>query len=323
MTGATTHRPAEAQPAEAQPDAARLARARALTAGIQHEYPFEPHFLEVDGGALHYLDEGPRDGETLLCVHGNPTWSFYFRRLAREFSDRRRVVAVDHIGCGLSDKPQDWGYRLADHVDNLVRLVETLDLRAITLVVHDWGGAIGFGMAARCPERIARLVITNTAAFPGGRVPLRIELCRIPGLGEVLLRGLNGFARAATVMAVSDRKRMRGEVRRGYLAPYSDWQSRIAHWRFVRDIPKDASHPSYATLAAIGEALPQFDGRPAAIFWGERDFCFTPRFRERWQEILPSAEVNAFEDSGHYVLEDAHERILPRLADFMERNPSA
>jgi haloalkane dehalogenase len=306
-------------PAALSPDA-RAAAARALVAPFAAEYPFAPRFLDVGPGALHYVDEGPRDAAPLLCLHGNPSWSFLYRRLARELRDRHRVVAPDHLGCGLSDKPQGWSYRLADHVANLERLVEALDLRDITLVVHDWGGAIGFGMATRHPERVARLVILNTAAFPEGRMPLRIALCRTPVLGEALIRRCNAFALAAVRMAVVKHERMTPVVRRGFLAPYADAASRIAHWRFVQDIPMSPRHPSYATLEEIDAGIPRLADRPAAIYWGERDFCFTPAFRRMWERRLPGAEVHGIEDAGHYVLEDAHERILPWLRDFLARS---
>lgn len=296
----------------------RELQARRVVAPFAAEFPFELRFLDVGPGALHYVDEGPRDGETLLCVHGNPSWSFLWRRLIGGLRAERRVVAPDHLGCGLSDKPRGWTYRLADHVANLERFVCELDLREITLVVHDWGGAIGFGMAARQPTRIARLVVTNTAAFPGP-MPLRIALCRTPLLGELLVRRFHAFARAALVMAVEKRERMTPAIQRGFLAPYPDAASRVAQWRFVRDIPSSPKHPSFATLLEIERSLARFRGLPALIAWGERDFCFTPRFRREWEERLPRAESHPFEDAGHYLLEDAHERILPCLKDFLER----
>ena len=123
-------------------------------------FPWEGNHLEVDGGTMHYLDEGPKDAPVILAVHGNPTWSFYWRALISAFSEEYRVVVPDHIGCGLSDKPQDWPYRLADHISNLEKLVAHLDLQNIILVVHDWGGAIGMGFATENAERISALVIT-------------------------------------------------------------------------------------------------------------------------------------------------------------------
>src|SRR6185503_4923839 len=126
-------------------------------------YPFESRFLSVRGYRLHYLDEGA--GQPLLFVHGNPTWSFYWRNLILGLRDRNRCVAVDHIGCGLSDKPQDYNYTLQQRIDDLVQLVETLDLSGATLLAHDWGGAIGLGNVLRVPERFSRIVLFNTGAF--------------------------------------------------------------------------------------------------------------------------------------------------------------
>ena len=297
-----------------------MARAAAALPELEG-YPFAPHLLETAAGALHYLDEGPAQAEPLLCVHGNPTWSYFYRRLVSGLSDEYRVVAPDHIGCGRSDKPQDWSYRLADHVANLERLVLALDLSRVTLVVHDWGGPIGFGVAARHPERFARLVIFNTAAFPSGRIPLRIDLCRTPLLGQVLIRRFNAFARAATHMTVARPGRMTAAVRRGYLAPYDSWKNRIANWKFVADIPLSRRHPSRAALEEIAAALPRFADLPAVVIWGERDWCFTPEFRREWERRLPGAKVHAIPDAGHYLLEDAHEEILPWLKAFLREHP--
>jgi len=294
-------------------------RAREACRSFRGEYPFEPHFLETPAGALHYLDEGPRDAAPVLCVHGNPTWSFYYRRLVRELSASHRVIAPDHLGCGLSDKPQEWSFRLADHVANLERLVLELDLRDLTLVVHDWGGAIGFGVAGRHPERFARFLVMNSAAFPADRIPLRIEVCRTPLLGELAVRGLNAFARAALVMATAHHERMTPEVRRGYLAPYDSWRNRIATHRFVADIPMSAQHPSWSALIEVAAGLESLRKKPMRIAWGERDWCFTPAFREMWQERFPEAEVLRIEHAGHYVLEDAHEEIIPWLTELLKR----
>lgn len=294
------------------------ARASALVEPFADLYPFAPHHLTANGGEMHFVDEGPRDAPVLLCVHGNPTWSFLFRRLVSAFSRDLRVVAPDHLGCGLSDQPADWSYRLADHVANLEHLVEELDLRRVTLLVHDWGGPIGFGMAARQLARIVRLVVTNTAAFPSTRMPRRIALCRVPIVGRWMVEGFDAFARAATVMAVD--RRMEPRVRRAYLAPYEAPRSARATWRFVDDIPMQPSHPSWKDLCAIAAALPLFRDLPALILWGERDWCFTPAFREEWERRLPRAEVRRLE-AAHYLFEDAPEAVESALRDFLTRNP--
>ena len=283
------------------------------------EYPFASHFLELDGLRYHYVDEGV--GETLLMVHGNPTWSFAWRNLIKDLSRDYRVVAVDHIGCGLSDKPQDYAYTLAQHIANLQRLVEALDLQRITLFAHDWGGAIGMGAAGRMPERFARFVLFNTAAFRSTRIPLRISVCRLPLFGALAVRGLNAFARAALTMAVEKPERMTAAIRAGYLAPYDTWASRIAVLRFVQDIPLRASHPSYRTLEEVEAGLARFGDRPMLLVWGERDWCFTPHFREEFERRFPQAESCPIGDAGHYVFEDAHERIIPRVREFLRAHP--
>ncbi|MFT7668788.1 MAG: pimeloyl-ACP methyl ester carboxylesterase [Planctomycetota bacterium] len=289
-----------------------------IRGSIQSEYPFESNFLQTRAGLLHYIDEGDKNAPPVLCIHGNPTWSFYYRRIAKEFRSDSRVIAPDHIGCGLSEKPQDWSYELADHIANLEQLVLDLDLKDITLVVHDWGGAIGCGVAVRHPERFKRIFVMNTAAFLFDQIPLRINVCKTPLLGELAVRGLNAFARAAVTMAMEDQARMTPEVRQGYLAPYDSWRSRIATHRFVRDIPMSPKHPSYATLEAIQEGLAKLRDKPMRIAWGMRDWCFTPAFKSIWEERFPAAESLALERAGHYVLEDAHEEVLPWLQGFMQ-----
>lgn len=292
-------------------------------AGIADEYPFESRFLEIDGLRYHYIDEGVREtgescGESrgpLLFVHGNPTWSFAWRGLIREFAGERRCVAVDHLGCGFSEKPQDYSYRLAGHVDNLVRLIESLDLRDVTLVAHDWGGCIGMGAAGRLPERFSRFVLMNTAAFRSTRIPLRIAVCRWPVVGALGVRGLNLFARAATWMAVSSR--LPAAVKRGLLAPYDSWANRIAIHRFVQDIPLRETHPSYGTLVEIEDSLVQFQDHPMQLIWGMRDWCFTAEFLREWTDRFPKAGVCRVESASHYVFEDAAREVSVALREFL------
>ncbi|HJO27144.1 MAG TPA: alpha/beta fold hydrolase [Planctomycetota bacterium] len=318
--------PHAARPAaRAEQPGARPARARQVTSGFADEYPFAPHFFESSDGSLHYLDEGPTQapegGDTtgpLLAIHGNPSWSFLYRNLVRSLRPRTRVIAPDHLGCGLSDKPAAGPYRLADHIARLTALVEHLDLRDITLCVHDWGGAIGLGCALAIPERFSRLVILNSAAFPpfpGGGVPARISICRAPGLGPFLMRRLNAFAHAAGRLATV--RPLSAPARRGFIAPYGTWADRVALDAFVRDIPADPDHPSHATLSAVAAGLPSLANLPTLILWGERDWCFTPAFRRRWQEAFPQARTESISDAGHWVLEDAPERALPCIREFL------
>ena len=282
-------------------------------------YPFSSHSLQLDRLRYHYLDEG--SGENLLMLHGNPTWSFYYRNLILGLKGSYRCVVPDHMGMGKSDKPQDYPYTLSRHIDNLEKLADHLELDDITLVVHDWGGAIGMGFAVRHPERIRRLVIFNTAAFLSSEIPLGLSLCRIPGFGAIAIRGFNVFARGAIRWACVKQERMTEEVRAGYLAPYDNFANRVANLRFVQDIPISPDSPSYSVIQHIEDNLKLFREHPVQIIWGAHDFVFNDHFLKRWQEIFPQAEVHRMEDAGHYVVEDAHERILPLLYEFLQKNP--
>ncbi len=281
-------------------------------------YPFVPKAFETPHGArMSYLDEGQGD-HAVLMVHGNPTWSFYYRELIKELSPNCRCIVPDHIGMGLSEKPESYPYQLATRIADLTALIDSLDLPSLDLVVHDWGGAIGFGVAAARPEKIRRIVVLNTAAFPSHHLPGRIAVCKFPLIGPVLVRGLNGFAWPATWMAMS-RRALSSDESRGYLFPYRSWSSRVAISGFVQDIPMTDQHPSWEALAKVEQGLSQFHNRPMLIVWGGRDFCFNDHFFEQWVERFPQAEQVYLEDAGHYVLEDAHNDALPRIREHLLR----
>ena len=281
-------------------------------------YPFTSLYFDLNPYKLHYLDEG--EGEVLLFLHGNPTWSFYYRSLIQNFQDRYRCVAPDHIGCGFSDKPQDYSYTLTTHIDNLEKLVGFLGLKSITLMVHDWGGAIGMGLAVRKPELIKRLVLFNTASFLSTDIPLRIGLCRMPLLGTILIRYLNLFVRGVLRFGLKRRKRLTQNVRAGYLAPYDTFENRIANLKFVQDIPMEQGVPSYSVIQYIERNLKQFDGYPILIIWGSEDFCFNVKFLNKWREIFPRAEVREVCNAGHLVVEDASDEIIPWIEGFLRKN---
>lgn len=286
-----------------------------LPADVAAEFPFSLRTYPLDAGRCAYVDEGR--GPTLLFVHGNPTWSFAWRRLIRELSPEFRCLAVDHLGMGLSDKPAGHAYRIGQHIDNLCRFIEGLDLREITLVGHDWGGCLGMGAAARMPERFSRFVMMNTAAFRSQRIPLRIAVCRIPLIGAFCVRGLNLFSLAALRMAVCRRERLTPAVRRGYLLPYDNWAHRRTVHRFIEEIPLSPKHPSYPTLVEVEQGLDQFRERPQLLIWGERDWCFTTEFLEQWKRRWPRAQEVRLPEAGHYLFEDAPERIAAELRKFL------
>ena len=287
-------------------------------------YPFESHFFEQNGLRQHYLDEGK--GAPVVMVHGNPTWSFYYRNLVTALKGQYRVIAPDHIGCGLSDKPADSGYSytLKQRVDDLDALLDHLQIKEkITLVLHDWGGMIGMAYASRHPERIARLVILNTAAFhlpAGEKFPLALKICRETQLGVFLLLGFNAFARCAARIGCK-RHPLSQELQEAYCSPYDSWQSRIATLRFVQDIPLNTGDAGYELISEVQDGLHRFADRPMLICWGEKDFVFDTVFRDEWQRRFPRAEVHSFADCGHYILEDAKEEVIPLIVDFLKKHP--
>jgi pimeloyl-ACP methyl ester carboxylesterase len=277
-------------------------------------YPFEPKRFDTGRGVMSYVDEGQGD-EAVVMVHGNPTWSFYYRSLVLGLRGRIRCIASDHLGCGLSDKPQNFDYTLGEHISNLRALLDNLNLKKIHLVVHDWGGPIGLGASLLKPEQLGRVVILNTAVFADTMIPLRIKLCRVPLLGEWLVRTMNGFAGPATWMAVT--QPLPTDVKRGYLYPYADWTSRIAVHRFVQDIPTGEGSASDRVLAEVERKLVVLRDRPVRILWGGRDFCFNRHYYNRWRVLLPGANADYFEEAGHYVLEDAGQECLYEIQVFL------
>ncbi len=277
---------------------------------------------------LHYLDEG--SGEPVVMVHGNPTWSFYYRNLADRLvgSGNYRVVVPDHVGCGRSDKPGDdrYSYTLAGRVDDLESLLDHLGLtRNLTLVVHDWGGMIGMTYAARHPGRIARLVVLNTGAFPlpkGKWFPWPLWVCRNTQLGALLVRGGNAFARIAA-RECCKRHPMGRDLRDAYTAPYDSWDNRIATLRFVQDIPLRAGDPGFDLIRDTAFGLGRFQSIPMLIAWGLKDFVFDRHFLAEWVRRFPEAEVHRFDDCGHYILEDARDEVIPLVESFLRRHPLA
>ncbi len=287
-------------------------------AWLKELYPFESHFLTVENDGhknqLHFVDEGQKNADPILMVHGNPTWSFYYRDLIKEFSNTNRVIAPDHIGCGFSDKPQNFEYMLENHISNIESLVEHLKLKDITLVVHDWGGAIGFGLATRHPDLIKKIVILNTAAYTCDYIPPQINICRTPILGEAVIRSFNAFAGPATHMAVE--KPLSKNVKKGYLLPYNNYKNRIATAKFVTDIPMKRSHRSWKTLENIENKLSELTC-PKLVLWGRKDFCFNDYFLNRWKGIYPDAKYKVFEEAGHYVIEDAGKDLINEMRSFI------
>ena len=291
------------------------------TPAWRQQYPFESRYAEIDGCRLHYIDHGTDEGDVILMMHGNPTWSFYWRHLVSDLSNNYRAIAIDHLGCGLSDKPADYDYCLQNHIDNACRIVEQLDLSNITLMAHDWGGAIGMGTLLKLKERFKRVVLFNTAAFPPPYIPFRIRVCRWPVIGKIALQGGNLFARAAITMATEQPEGMDPVAAEGLLAPYNSWANRIATYKFVKDIPLSKSHKTWDVLEEIEERLDELQDWPIQLIWGMRDWCFRSECLERLERHWPQAKVARFEDGGHYIVEDKAAQITPLVRQFLSDHP--
>jgi haloalkane dehalogenase len=298
-------------------------QARVLAKGPFPDYPFTPKsFVHPSGLTQSYLDEG--EGDPVVMLHGNPSWSYYWRHLVLGLRDDYRCIVPDHIGMGLSDKPNDAGYRytLRNRVQDLDRLLDHLGLGDnLTLAVHDWGGMIGFGWALKHASRVKRLIILNTGAFPlpaAKPLPWQLNLGRNWALGEWLIRGANAFASGAATDGVVNK--LDPAVKRALLAPYDSWANRIATVRFVQDIPLKSGDLAWDLVEDAGRRLPDFANRPAFIGWGLKDFVFDHHFLKGFEDALPRAEKQIYEDAGHYVLEDKHKVLVPRIRDFLDRN---
>lgn len=280
--------------------------------------------LDLGGLRYHYLDEG--QGEPVVMVHGNPSWSFYYRHLVDALRGGYRCIVPDHIGCGLSDKPGDarYDYTLSRRVADLEALIDHLGLGGdLTLVMHDWGGMIGTAYAARHPERIARLVVLNTAAFhlPASKpFPWPLWLCRDTPLGAVMVRGLNAFCRGTAWIGCT-RTKMPREVRAAYLAPYDSWGHRIAVHRFVQDIPLRPGDRNFDLVTEVSSRLGLLADVPMLIGWGMKDIVFDAHFLDEWVRRFPSAEVHRFPTAGHYILEDEREQLVPLIRTFLDTHP--
>ena len=285
------------------------------------EYPFAPNYAEVGGHRLHYVERGA--GPTVLMVHGNPSWSFYYRNLVRRLEEDHRAIAVDHIGCGLSDRPPetDYDYTLEQRVQDLGHFIdEVIGDEPLTLVMHDWGGMIGMAWAVQNPQKVERLVLMNTAAFhlpDTKRLPFSLWLARNTGVGALLVEKFNAFNRGATRFCVTET--MPPDVVHGYRAPYEgSKEDRVATLRFVQDIPLKPDDQGYDLVSDTQNALDVFADHPIFIGWGQKDFVFDDHFLQRWKEIYPDAEYAIYPDAGHFVLEDREEELGERIATFLK-----
>ncbi len=286
-----------------------------------HLYPAKSHFMEINGHQLHYLDQG--QGTPVVMVHGNPTWSFYYRNLFTVLAPNFRCIAPDHIGCGLSAKPATdaYSFQLKDRIADFSLLLEKLDLKEpVTLIAHDWGGMIAMAWAVQNPEKVARIILMNTAAFlppSGKKLPWQLRLLkRFPGLARFAVLHFNLFAKGASYLAAM--QKLPPDVKAGYLAPYNTPHNRLATLRFVQDIPVHPQDPGYDIVRKTGAKLDRLLPHPCLFIWGGRDFVFDRDYFDEWRRRFPHAKAHYFDEAGHYVLEDASEEAISLIKRFLE-----
>ncbi|MBF0113035.1 MAG: alpha/beta hydrolase [Desulfamplus sp.] len=302
------------------------------TKGFDHLYPFKSNFLTINGGGsqnitlqhkMHYIDKG--SGKAVLMLHGNPTWSFYFRSLIKELSANGfRAIVPDHIGCGFSDKPNpiNYGYTLKNRVNDIEVLVNSLNLKPdekISLILHDWGGMIGLAWAVQNLDIVDKIVITNTSGFflPNDKkLPLRLWLIKYLKLfATPAVLGFNLFSFAALYMAPF--KKLQKEVKKGLTAPYNSWKNRVATLKFVQDIPITEADKSYELVKYVDENLFKLKKVQMAILWGEHDFVFDLSFFRQWKVRFPNVPVYLFKDAGHYLFEDKPNETASIIKNFL------
>jgi pimeloyl-ACP methyl ester carboxylesterase len=285
------------------------------------QYPFTGRRVDLGGYQMHYLDEGK--GEAVVMVHGNPSWSFYFRELVKVLRPTHRCIVPDHIGMGLSDRPGEDRYRytLKSRVDDLEKLLEKqAPSGPVTLVLHDWGGMIGMGWAVRHPERVKAIVAFNTACF---RLPPEKNF---PGLLRIMRGSQSGIpirasrlARRFVLSTCTAKRELSPEALDAYLAVCDGWEKSLAVHRFVQDIPLAPGDPAWEALVDIESKLGVFKNIPMLLPWGLKDWVFDEAFLNGWRTLFPNAIVRPFPDCGHFLLEDAPEELTELIRDFVAR----
>ncbi len=290
------------------------------TKDFEDLYPFESNFLDVEGHDLHYIDKG--EGRPVIMVHGNPTWSFYFRNLIQELSQDYRAIAMDHIGCGFSDKPdaKNYDYTLESRVRDLDTLINSLDLKEkISFIVHDWGGMIGLAWAVDHIDRVDKIIITNTSGFflpEEKEFPFLLWLVKyIRPFAVPAVLGFNAFAKVALLLC--SKKGLSKKVKKGLVAPYNSWKNRVATLKFVQDIPIDKKDKSFYMVEHVDKNLKKLDASQLMFLWGAKDFVFDLAFLNEFRRRFPGAKTRVFHDAGHYLFEDKKKETMDEIKAFL------
>ena len=278
-------------------------------------FPFAPHYLEQDGLRMHYVDEGT--GDPVLLLHGEPTWSFLYRKVIPALAPVARALAPDYFGFGRSDKPVERGWYSYDaHYASVERFVDELGLRGLTVVVHDWGGPLGLRLATARPELVDRLVILNTGLYAGR--PPSAEWLRF----RDLVRRVDTDFRPGQLVRLASVTELADEVMAAYDAPYPVPEAKTGVVMFPELVPTEPEHPAAAPMLGVREALRSWT-KPALVLFSDSDPIFSPRVGERFAELIPGAEpAEILPGAGHFLQEDAGEALGVRIADWLKSGKS-
>ena len=277
-------------------------------------YPFATRSFDTPHGRMSYVDEG--EGPTVLLVHGTPTWSFLYRSLITTLASRHRVIAADHLGFGLSDKPPDAPYRPRDHAARLGTLIDSLGLSDITLVVHDFGGPIGLGAALERMDRIERVIVMNTFLWPLESDRSIRRAGRVAGswVGRLLYRYLNFSVKVLLPAGLADRSALTPHLRAQYAGPFGTPDERTGTWAFARALLGESEW-----YARLWNRRAELSAVPMLLAWGMKDPAFGPGYLARWREAFPHAHARTFDSSGHFVPEEAPRELSVAVEDFITR----
>jgi pimeloyl-ACP methyl ester carboxylesterase len=277
-------------------------------------FPFKEHYLQVEGGVIHYLDEGY--GPTLFFVHGTPAWSFLWRNQIKELSKQYRCIAIDHLGFGLSDKPPHFPYSLEAHSQNLGKLVEYLGLKDLTLLVHDFGGPIGLDWATKAPEKVARLIVFNSWMWPLTDVKPMMQASKIVSswLGRLLYIKFNLSPRFLLPEAFYRKEKLSKQIHAHYLGPFQKEEQRWGLWYFAKALAGETAF--FQELYIRRKTL---EGKPALLIWGTKDKLIPVSFLDKWQAIWPHAKVVKLE-TGHFMQEEEPLVVISALEEFLRNS---